>query len=378
MYQKIQKLIPLIIVIICIPAAWHLLYPGYFSVHDDMHPAWILEMYRAIQSGQFPPRYAPDLSYGFGYPLFHFIYPLPYYIGAAYYSLGLNLIWSIKLIYILSLPFSALAMYVFTRRHLSTLGAIICSVIYIYTPYRAVNIYVRGALGESLSFVFIPIIFWSIDKAFEIPNKRTISFAGLSFAGLILTHNIAAYIVAPFALIYFVFRFYSHNNLNAIFNLFKMLILGLALSAYFWIPAIIDKRLMIENPIFNYRDHFPFIKQLLFSKWGYGASLWGPDDGFSFQLGIINLISIFLLGLLTLITFYRDKKIIFSSFFTLSSTLFLLYLMNIRSSWIWDTIPFMNYFQFPWRLLLLITFFSSFAAGQIYDQITKHKPNLKV
>jgi len=48
---------------------------------------------------------------------------------------------------------------------------------------------------------------------------------------------------------------------------------------------------MIDDTLFNFKDHFPFIKQLIFSPWGHGASLWGPGDGMSFQVGIINWFS---------------------------------------------------------------------------------------
>ncbi len=360
------------IVIICLPAIWHLLYPGYFSVHDDMHPAWILEMYRAIQSGQNPPSWAPDLSYGYGYPLFHFIYPLPYYLGSVFYALFGDLIWSVKSVYIISILGSAFAMYKFARHHYSLAPSLLATILYIYTPYRAVNIYVRGALGESLSWVFIPLIFLSIDKATKKMSFTNIFLAGLSIGGLLLTHNIAAYAVAPFAVLYGIFQITkSKDKIKTFSRIILISFIGLSVSAYFWIPALIDKRLMVEDTIFNFQDHFPFWKQLIYSKWGYGASLWGPDDGLSFQIGIVNIFNLFISGIIVLYQIFKIKKVNPTNLFFLISSLFVLFLMNIRSIWIWQNFPLMTYFQFPWRLLILMTFFTSLLIAICFSYLDK-------
>src|SRR3989344_8908865 len=92
-------------------ASWQLLIPGYFSVHDDMHPAWIYEMTYAIKHFQFPPRWAAHLSWGFGYPLFTFIYPLPYYLGSILNFLGFNLTDSVKWLHIIAFALSAVFMW---------------------------------------------------------------------------------------------------------------------------------------------------------------------------------------------------------------------------------------------------------------------------
>ncbi len=43
------------------------------------------------------------------------------------------------------------------------------------------------------------------------------------------------------------------------------------------------------------------------------------------------------------------------------------------SEFIWKTIPLMNYFQFPWRLLSLEIIFASFLAGSIFSLNIKNK-----
>jgi hypothetical protein len=230
-----------------------------------------------------------------------------------------------------------------------------------FTPFRAVDIYVRGAVGEIIAFVFIPLVFWATLKTTQEKTLKSIGFLGLSVAALILTHNIASYMVLPFAGFFgLVIGLSQKNRLSSLSNFFGGLVLGGVISAYFWLPAMIERRYMVADTVFNFSDHFPFIKQLIFPSWGYGASVPGPNDGLSFQIGVANLAMIFLtlvVGIFQWKKWSNKLKILFLFFLlTFFSACFL---MNIRSSFIWNIIPLLPYFQFPWRFLILTTFASS-------------------
>ena len=81
--EKLEKLLArywiFIILFFSIPAVWALLVPGFYGASDDLHIAWLQQMDKIIKMGQIPPRFVPDLSFGFGYPLFNFVFPLPFY-----------------------------------------------------------------------------------------------------------------------------------------------------------------------------------------------------------------------------------------------------------------------------------------------------------
>src|SRR5216684_48647 len=112
----IKKIILLTIIgLLFIPVVWALFVPGFFGASDDIHIAWLFEMHKTLFSGQIPPRYVPDLSYGFGYPLFNFIYPLPFYMGELFHLLGLNFVDSIKAVFFISIPLSAFFMYLLIK-----------------------------------------------------------------------------------------------------------------------------------------------------------------------------------------------------------------------------------------------------------------------
>src|SRR3989344_7807954 len=90
--------------LISIPAVWALVPKGFYGASDEVHVAWLYEMYETIKLGQIPPRFVPDLSFGHGYPLFNFVFPLPYYIGTLFHYIGFSLVDSVKLVFFLSIP----------------------------------------------------------------------------------------------------------------------------------------------------------------------------------------------------------------------------------------------------------------------------------
>ena len=167
---------------------------------------------------QFPPRYVPDLSFGFGYPLFNFVYPLPFYIGELIHLLGFSLINSVKIVFGLSIPFSMYFMYKFLKEFLSKDLALAGSVLYVYVPYRAVEIFVRGTIGEIIAFVFIPIIALSfIRLTGEKLSAKWVGITAFSIAALVLSHNIMAYMFSVCC--YSAYCQISFNNKNKKSNL---------------------------------------------------------------------------------------------------------------------------------------------------------------
>ncbi|MEM4271063.1 MAG: hypothetical protein QXO70_03140, partial [Candidatus Pacearchaeota archaeon] len=151
-------------------------------------------------------------------------------------------------------------------------------------------------------------------------------------------------------------------------------ILGLLLSAFYWIPAIFEmKYTNILSQIgggADFRDHFVCINQFWQSQWGFGGSAPGCIDGLSFMIGKSHLL-ISLLGLLGLIWLLLKSKAEINKYrsetsiavFTTIGMISAIFLMLEISKFIWESIPLMAFFQYPWRFLLLASFFSSVFAG---------------
>ncbi len=337
------------------PCLWHF--------HDEMQPFWLFEWVRGLHLGQFPVRWAPDLVWGAGYPLFTFIYPLPYYLGGFLNLLGFSLASSFKLeillLQLVGLLFFNLALLTFfkPRKAANFLFLLATNLIFLAFPYRAVDLYVRGALGEIALYFSLPFWFYAFFSYYNKKKRIYFYLTALAYAFIILSHNIGAYFLTPFLAVLFFYAELKNGVWPALKNTALVFILGAGLSAFFWLPALVQKPLMADNPIFNVTDHFPFLKQLVWSKWGYGASHWGPNDDLSFQLGPASWLALASAFFVFLVNLAKGKKSHRLAGLFLAFLLVVFYLVNIRSLWWWQHLPFLNYFQFPWRLLLVLNFF---------------------
>ncbi len=86
--------------------------PDFYDGHDaQAHIVRLYQYDRAFKDGQIPPRWAGGLLGKRGYPVFIFVYPLPYAISEGFHYLGLNLAQSLKLTFAGAYLISAIAMY---------------------------------------------------------------------------------------------------------------------------------------------------------------------------------------------------------------------------------------------------------------------------
>lgn len=359
-----------------LPSIFYLLIPGFYEPHDLHHIADIYQMYRAISGGQFPPRLGPDFIFGYGYPLFNYYYLLPFYLGAVFYSVFGSLQVSYKLVFILSAFLSVFGMYLFLKEFFGKWSSIIGALLFIYTPYRAVQIYVRGAMGEFLALSLLPLAAWQLVRLVKTPNrKRILATSSIVLALFILSHNFLWALSIPWITLLLLLITNKKDLAQSIFYVFLSGVLALGISSYWWLPALIEQGFVSSITPFPLIDHFPFIRQLIYSPWGYGSSVWGPGDGLSFQVGIVNwLMLIITIVLVSLGKISKSKKVFTVTIWALFGFGVTLFMMNVRSYSLWKIMPFHDFVQFPWRLLLLTTFFTSVMAAVIIDTLKKtHK-----
>jgi hypothetical protein len=360
----------ILVILLTIPAVFALFHNGFYGASDDLHIAWLFEMDKLFKIGQIPPRFVPDLSFGFGYPLFNFVFPFPFYLGELFHTIGLSLVDSVKVVFGISLVFSGLIMFLFLKNIISSLPlSLLGSLIYVYAPYRSTDVYIRGAFGEALSFVFLPLLLYGIIKIFKNVNKtnrvdwRNAAISAFGLGILILTHDIVSYMFFPFFLLLILMFFIITNSSSRISFVISSgigIVGGLLLSIYFWFPAITQSGLMAFSTVFDFKDHYPTIKQLITPFFGYGASVAGPHDGMSFFLGVGNIAAMVIGSIVALFTWKKIEifqKIVI--IWAVISFLLAFFMMNYRSTFLWNILPFLPYFQFPWRFLTLTTLVSS-------------------
>lgn len=362
---KYFLLILLMSFVISLPLILPYFREGYFPTHDgEWAVVRLSEMYREFKSLAIPARYSTYLNFQYGYPLFNFTYPLPYYLGLIFVFLKLGFITSIKILFTASVVLSFLSMF-FLAKNLwrNNMAGFVCAAFYIYVPYHIVDLFVRGSLGESLSFVLFPLILLWVKRIYEKPNSiPDILMFGILYSLLILTHNIMAVLFGLVLLLVFVFAIFK-KNISFLLNLIISIILSLCLSAFFWIPALAEKNLILlsEIPIADRSQYFVNLSDLIIPKWGYGT----PTDinGFGYQIGIPYILVFITVFFLVLLRFNsRSSRI---AIYLILSTLVISLLLFSFSSVIWSYLPLLSEINYPWTLLAVITFLISLLAGYL-------------
>lgn len=339
-------------------------------MHDDEQVGRLFELHKSLQALHIPPRITPDLGFGYGYPLFNFYPPFVYYVAEVFVLLGFSFISSTKIMIAIGFLASGLCMYIFARQYMRKLGALTSAVSYLFLPYHAVDVYVRGALPEFWSFVFIPAIFWLFSLLQRKMSLRIAALCGITIGCLILTHNLVALMSIPFLAAYLLFLL-SETKKKWLF--FKLVILsgmvGIAISGYFWLPAILEKKYtmvdLLTKELAHYSQHFVYISQLWNSPWGYGGSTFGIHDGMSFQIGKVHVLFALFSFFLWFTKIKRRRLLLLFQIFFLSSV----FICTAYSQWLWDLIPVLWYIQFPWRYLLFVGFSTSFLVGYVIDSV---------
>jgi len=361
-----------LLILIFIASLWqgrYLFNSGFYTFSDESHLANLHQMVQSLKSGQFPPRWAPNFSYNFGHPFFIFYYLLPFFV-ASFFNIFFNfsLIWSLKITFFISILGSGLAMYFLSRQFFTKLISFSLTIIYLFTPYRAVDLYVRGAVGEMYGFLLMPLVLLSFILLIKNTQKKYLIFAITTLFFLIVSHNLTLILFFPvliFLSISLILSLHSskHKRLKSFFRLVTAIGISLFFSAFYLIPVIFEKRYLQAGTPFNPIDHFPFIKQLILPYWGYGASVWGPTDQLSFNIGIANLIGVIFICILFI--FFKTNKFIKFIGSLLICFFASVFMMNIRSYFVWQIIPIASYIQFPWRFLILTTFLTPLLIGFI-------------
>ncbi|MBR2289521.1 MAG: hypothetical protein IJ867_02670 [Clostridia bacterium] len=73
-----------------------------------------------------------------------------------------------KLVLFLGLLASGVAMYYFAKKITDDRNVgVLAGVLYMVMPYHLTDMYIRGSLGEFLSFIFIPIVFLGLYHLFH-------------------------------------------------------------------------------------------------------------------------------------------------------------------------------------------------------------------
>lgn len=353
----------------------------FFPIHDFTHVARLVELDKALSDGHFPVRWVRDLGYGYGMPLFSFYGPMPFYLAELFHLVGFSALVSIKAMLIVMAVIAFVGMYLFASSYFGVLGGVVSATAFLVVPYRALDLFVRGAFNELFALSLVPFVLYFILRVRVTHSWFDVGKLSLTFVAFFTSHNLMTLMFFPliygFGLLQLLAK--GVSKLRYIIMLHMGLVLAVCASAFYLLPSFFEKGWTQVDKLIGgygmYVYHFLYIRQWFQERWGYGGSFGGPEDGMSFHLGWVHVV---LAGVGVLFWVLRSKShhsrmIAGAGVLATASALF----MTIyKSQFIWDRIPFLVYFQFPWRFLSVSAVLLPFLSGSIVFALRNMKLRL--
>lgn len=344
--MKKNFLIFLFLLAVSIPSIISLFHPGFFQSDDG---EWMIIRFSAfhqtLRDGQFPVRFLSRLNYGYGYPVANFLYPGFMYLAEIPKVLGFGFVPSVKIILGLSMIGSVVFSFLWLRQFFGKFEGFVGSLFYLYAPYHLFDLYKRGSVGEILALAIVPFILWQIER-------QSFFWTSIGIALLILSHNTLALLFLPIIILYMVLKiFKTKDRKRLIYRYTGILVIGLGLASFFWLPAIFDLGYtrFSQTQVSDWQNYFVDLNLI-----GWGTLL------------------VFILCFLSALLRLRKRLQLRSNDLNHSIKFILFFLVGVgsiflslsQSNFLWQMFP-VSFIQFPFRFLSVAILSVAFLAAYL-------------
>ena len=242
--------------------------------------------------------------------------------------------------------------------------SLLSSILYVLAPYRITDMYIRIAVAELASFMFIPIIF---DGLYSVLKEEKLSFKLIwGTVGLILTHMVITMYMAIICLLYLVFNIKKLKSVKVIRILVISLVCILLITSFYWVGVLqqhnatsyevfVPGRMEVGNKLEYYKTEF------------YQLFHTNKDQTMIYAIGLVTVLGL----VLTPIAWknvekdYKRTYVLFLIFGIILTIMTLTFFPFEKLPSIFKMI------QFTFRLYEFTEFFFAFVAGINYGIIIK-------
>lgn len=355
-----------------LPLYHPLLDPRFFWSHEAAYPLFRLaSLHQNVLSGNPLCRWFPDFARGFGLPILEFFPVLPLYIAEGVRLMGFSTINSLKILIVLMTIFAAVGAWMLGNALWGKSGGYLSAVLFSYAPYKIVNLYVRGDLNEYMAMAVSPWILYLILSSARQKNPPYLSVGTLAAMCIpAISHYPSSVIHYPmYTLWILILAPAAKKPAGFLVRNFLSLALALLMTSTYWASAFFSRHLVqmegMTRGFADYKQHFIGFKQWFSFYWNYGASVYGPGDAISFQIGNFALLFL-LIGLIGSIKRKNETRLLYMSVFAalvlLTASTFLTHGFSNR---IWSLLPVLPLIQFPYRILSVSSLMSALLAGSL-------------
>jgi hypothetical protein len=323
----------------------------------------------ALHEGFFPPRWALDAYHGYGSPYFIFYAPMSYAFVAAFQHFFPPLFAFITAIW-LSFFLSGTAMFIAVTRIFGRAAGFWAAFFYQIMPFHLFGLYQVGGFAELFAFVWFPLIIYFACDLKKGGGRRAFLGLSLSYAGLVMTHLVSAFIFSFIIGLYLIYGFLTGDNKTKMIPPILALLLGLGLSSVYLMPAAFEQKFVHIDSIIkywygNYRNNYLSVPDVLHQQ---GFQLWMRI--YTFMELLLFLVIILLLHEKRRGMTGAGEKNFFVLFFVTS-----LLMTTPLSGPVWAIVPGLPMIQFPWRWLSMVEVSLAFLIGAVFS--TEERPGIR-
>jgi hypothetical protein len=327
------------------------------------HLRFAQAFFESIGQGNVYPAWQHNANAGFGDGSFRIYSPLFYYILIAGRALTRDWFLAFNLVTLLVAFAGSCSIFYWVSGWGSRTQAILAALIYCFGPFRLNELYGSAMLPQFAGAVWFALLLGFTERLVtdQVPNNRLAivrALVALCFAALVLTHipltMMAVFVIPMYALI----RVDLRTGLRRLSNLFLPGLLGLALSAFYWIDLVYELPL-VKGATIDPGHRFDFRSNLVFST--------TSDSPFSWYVNLLFLTTIVLVvpGLLLLFSSKErlDRQLRKPLLAALVVGLCTFFMTTPLSSPLWVYVPKLSAMEFPWRWLAASSILASGIAG---------------
>lgn len=207
----------------------------------EAHVYRAAEYAEAIREGRLYPRWSAAANGGYGAPIPNYTPPSAAYLPALIDTLLLdNPVIAVRLTFTGALIIAGAAAYAFVRRRFGALSGVIASMLYLYSPYVGLTTpYINGDLPAALSHALLPLLLLSTDRLLRDEQPLDFLSTALITGGAVLTEPRAAALAIGITLLFTLWHRLTTPTTRWR-ALLTALILGVGISACFWLPALLE------------------------------------------------------------------------------------------------------------------------------------------
>lgn len=317
----------------------------------------IAEMRHAFAEGQLLPLWSPNSYSGFGSPIFLFYAPLYAALSAAIVAAGVPIVFGAVVTLLLVGWIGAVAAWKLGAElagiEAGRVAGRLTAAFYLLSPYLLGDALERNANAELTALFLAPLPLLGVAMAARRPRAG----AALVAAGLalvVLAHNLTALTVAAASLLLAGVLHGTRERHAALRASIAGALLGVALSAPFWLPAIgyasEVRQAEVTAGKFDFRNNFEPLASYL-----SGREFFSP--------GLLAAIVLLVIAAAIPVARRARPALVRPLAVSLTIAAASALLLTPWSIPLWERLPFLHLFQFPWRFCGTIAFATAIGIG---------------